>query len=203
MRRISAGAMSLAVAAIALTACGQFSSGSSDDSGGQAGSRPDKLFPEDFHPTCEGKPSPYAKAYDPAAPVHKVVMISSYRDIKLSDGSRRLPADWTVKYKSDGDAFAEVDLTVCVVRTAETFAKDCNVDHEPSPLLVKMHSATYAMSVHEAKTGKELAAKTVAANDTTCPPYIIGGPKDTNTMNEYAEVKDAEVVAFAKPFVKP
>ena len=66
-----------------------------------------------------------------------------------------------------------------------------------------MHTATYTMSVHEASTGNQLAAKDVTATDTSCPTSLFGIPAGTTTMNEYARPPKDEIVAFAKPIVAP
>jgi hypothetical protein len=211
LRRSLTGAMALATVAITLAACGQLGSGSSDDPGsGEPVAappvRPKQLFADDFKSVCEGKPSPFAKPYDVATAQHKVVLFETYRDGKLADGSSGLPAEWTVQYDANGDAFAAVDVTICVKRTAATFAKECRgyeVDGKPDALVVKMHSAAYAVSVHEALTGKELGSKEIAATDTTCPRYVVGAPKGATTMDEFADVPDEDIVAFAKPFVQP
>jgi hypothetical protein len=48
----------------------------------------------------------------------------------LVHSSTELPVAWTVTFDPNGDAFAAVDLTICVKRTAATFAKDCT-GYEP------------------------------------------------------------------------
>ncbi|GIJ49583.1 hypothetical protein Val02_64690 [Virgisporangium aliadipatigenens] len=207
LRRIFVGGMALAAAVSTLTACGERGS----ESGGALGAspsavRPKQLFADNFEPVCDGKPFPFAKAYDAAATGHKAVLFRTYRDGAWVDGSSGLPADWTVKFEAGGDAYAAVDVTVCLKRTAATFVKECRgyeVNGKPDALVVKMHSATWVMSVHEAQTGKELASKEVAATDTTCTRYVVGAPKDATTLDEFAKVPDEDVVAFAKPFVQP
>lgn len=211
LRRIFVGGVALAAAAITLTACGQLDSKSGDDLGAgpvtsSAPARPKQLFADNFESTCDGKPSPFAKAYDAAAAGHKVVLFETYRDGEWVDGSSGLPIEWVVKFESNGDAYAAVDVTVCLKRTAAKFVKECRgyeVDGKPDALVVKMHSATWVMSVHEAQTGKELASKEVAATDTTCEKYVVGAPKGATTLDEFAKVPDKDVVAFAKPFVQP
>ena len=211
LRRIFVGGMALAAAAITLTGCLRYDSKSGDDAGTGAvasstSARPKQLFADNFEPTCDGKPSPFAKTYDATAAGHKVVLFETYRDGDWVDGSSGLPTEWTVKFESNGDAYAAVDVTVCLKRTAATFVKECRgyeVDSKPDALVVKMHSATWVMSVHEAKTGKELASKQVAATDTTCEKYVVGAPKGATTLDEFAKVPDKDVVAFAKPFVQP
>jgi hypothetical protein len=212
MRRILNTAMALAVVATTLMACGRFDSGSSDDSpaSGKAGSapatRPKQLFAETFKPACEGVPIPFAKPYDKASPGHKAILFMPYREGGLVDSSSELPTDWTVTFDVNGDAFAAVDLTICVKRTAVTFTKDCTgyeVDDKPDALVVKMHTATYVMTVHEASTGTQLAAQDVRATNTSCPTSLYAIPAGTTTMNEYARPSAEEIIAFAKPIVQP
>lgn len=197
----------LTVIAVAATACGATGGSGSGSGAGAAPPPPDKkLFAEDFKPVCEGAPVSAAKPYDKAATGHKAVYMKTYKDSGLLDSSTELPADWTVKFDANGNVFSEVDLVVCAKRTSEKLAKRCDgykVDDKPNALVVKMHTAKYTVTVHEATTGKELGRTTVAANDGACPQSVFGIEQGTTEMNEYDSPPDEQIVAFAKTFIQP
>jgi hypothetical protein len=206
-------ALAVAVVAVTLTACGPFKSKSGDDrqAADKPGAvatkaRPTQLFPDNFKAACEGASFSLARPYDKAATGHKAVFFETSADGELADSSQYLPDDWTVLFDANGDAYAAVDLTICAKRTAAKFVKDCDgykIDDKPDPLVVKMHTATYALSVHESNTGKELATKSVEATDGSCPTYLFRVEKGTTTMDKYAVLTEEQVTAFAKPFVQP
>jgi hypothetical protein len=210
MRRILRGVLPLAVVAVvaATTACGGSGDTESFDYGpGDAPSPAEKkLFAEDFKAVCEGATVSAAKPYDAAASGHKAVYLKSYKDSGLLDSSTDLPKDWTVEYDPNGNVYAEIDIVVCAKRTSEKLAKSCDgykVDDKPNPLVVKMHTAKYTVTAHEATTGKELGKTTVAANDGSCPTSVFGIEEGTTTMNDYASPPDEKIVAFAKKFIQP
>jgi hypothetical protein len=199
---------------VAVAACGTKSgSGSSGTSGGggsngnpSATQAPRQHFADDFEPACQGVAVSSAKAYDKAAPSHKVVYFSTYKDGKLVDSSSGLPQDWYVLFDKNTDAYAAVDLVICATRTSQTFVKDCDgytVDNKPDALVVKWFTANYKAAVYEAKTGKQLATKDLAATDSECPSSEFGVPAGTKTMNDYATPNADDVVALAKPFAQP
>jgi hypothetical protein len=201
----------LAFLAAALTACGD-----SSDSGSAAGvgpgnarvtSRPPKLlFSDDFEPSCQGVALTAAKAYDKASTAgHKVVYFKTYKDGSLLDSSSSLPKDWSVALSTSEDKYAAVDLVVCANRVKETFVKNCSgykVKDKTSPLVVKWHTATYKITVHEAATGKELAAKEIAAKDADCPMFYTI-PEGETEVDDYAVPSEETIIAIAKPFVQP
>ena len=151
---LAAPAMALALAALA--ACG------GDKVGSEA--KPEaapvaKLFPDDFKGVCSGASVSAATAYDPAGTAHKAVYLATYKD-DLMDQSTSLPDDWTVQFSPDKDAYKAVDLVVCAKRTAQREVKICDGYKDkgkPTANKVRWHTATYALSVHEATTGKKLA----------------------------------------------
>jgi len=148
-----------------------------------------------------------AKAYDKSATTgHKIVSFITGRDDKLIDQSMSiLPQDWWVRIDQDPKAYSQVDLVVCVERTAQTFVKDCSgykVKDKTSPLVVKWHTATYKVTVREAATGKELSAKEVTASDADCPRFY-SIPADVTTVKDYAMPSKEIIVGFAKPFAQP
>jgi len=186
--------------ALLVTSCG----GSSTSSGSGGGATPAKLFPTDFEGVCQGATVSKAKAYDKAAKTHKVLYFETYKD-KLLEQSTDLPADWTVTFDANSDAYASIDLVGCAVRTGSTFVKDCGgyeKDDKPTSNTVKINDATYAVSIREATTGKELA-KTEMEGTTTVCPMLQSFDGDNQTVENYASPKKEDLVAFFKPFVQP
>jgi hypothetical protein len=212
MRQALKSALALLAVAGLLTACGPFKSKSGSDDqavdkpGSTSQTRPKQLFADNFKPGCEGASYSFAKPYDKAATGHKAVMFETYRESGLLEESQYLPDDWTVKFDTNSDAFAAVDVTICAKRTAQKFVKNCDgytVDDKPDPLVVKMYAATYTVSVRESNTGKELGTKNIDATDAECPTSLFGIDKGTTTMNDYSVLKEEQITAFAKPFVQP
>jgi hypothetical protein len=206
LRGVPWSVLPLTVIVVAVTACGSSGSGSGSGAGSAPTPPPKKLFTEDFKAVCEGAPVSAAKPYDKVAPGHKAVYLATYKDSGLVDSSTDLPDDWTVKFDENTDAYAAVDVVVCAKRISEKLVKSCDgyeVDDKPNPLVVKMHTAKYTVTAHEAHTGKELGRTTVAANDGACPTSVFGVEEGTTTMNDYASPPDEKIVAFAKKFVQP
>ena len=190
------------VAVLALSAAGCGGSSSTSSGGGNASAA--KLFPTDFEGVCQGATASKAKAYDKSAKTHKAIFFQTYKD-KLLDQSTQLPADWTVQFDANSDAYATIDVVACAVRTASTFVKDCDgyeKDDKPTNNKVKMNDATYTVTVREATTGKELAKTEMQGSSTVCP-MLQSFEGDNETVDVYASVKKEELVAFVKPFVQP
>jgi hypothetical protein len=198
-------ALLLLVASTTLLAGACSGSGSSGGSGGQGGdAAAAKLFPTNFEGVCQGATTSKAKAYDKAAKTHKVLYFETYKD-KLLDQSSQLPADWTVQFDANSDAYANVDLVACAVRSSSTFVKDCDgytKDDKPTSNKVKMNDAVYAVSVHEATTGKELAKTELTGTSNTCP-MLQSFDGDNQTVDVYASPAKDALLAFVKPFVQP
>ena len=162
------------------------------------------LLPDDFKPVCQGATVSRATKYDQAAPTHKVVYFATFKK-DLLDRTTDLPADWGIKLDPNSNALAGIDVVACATRTSDTFIKDCSGYQdkgEPTQNVVKLHSATYKLSVHEATTGKELASTDLAGNDTDCP-LVASFDSDNDTEDYYPQPSTDEVVAFIKPFAQP
>ena len=202
---ITAPAIALAIAALA--ACGADKDGSAgadaNHATGADGGPIAKLFPEDFKGVCSGASVSAATAYDPAGTAHKAVYLATYKDDFL-DQSSSLPNDWTVQFTPDKDAYQAVDLVVCARRTAQRELKICDGykdDGKPTQNKVRWHTATYELSVHEARTGKKLGEKTAEATDSDCPMFMnFDGTSDT--VDAYASLPDSTVADFLRPHMK-
>jgi hypothetical protein len=165
----------------------------------QAGS---PLFPDNFKGVCSGASVSAATAYDPAAATHKALYFTTYED-GLTDRSHSLPGDWTVQFSPDGDALRAVDLVVCARRTAARQVKICDEyqnDGKETQNSVRWHTATYELSVREARTGRELAKTTAEANDADCPMFM-SFDNDSETVDGYADLSETVVTDFLRPHI--
>lgn len=158
------------------------------------------LLPDNFKGVCSGAPVSAAAAYDPAGRAHKALYFATYKD-GLIDRSSSLPNDWTVTFSASSDALRAVDLVVCARRTAARQLKVCDgyqSNGRPTRNQVRWHSATYELSVREARTGRELAKTTVEATDSTCPMFQTF-ESDSETVDGYASPSDTAVADFLRP----
>lgn len=191
-----------AVALAGLAACDKGKEAGGDAPAASASEPKAQLFPEDFKGVCSGAGVSRAAAYDPAKKPHKAVYFESWKD-DLTDSSTSLPPDWTVQFTADGDAYAAVDLVACARRTAEKEVKLCDgykSGDKPTNNKVRWHTATYALSVMEAKTGRKIAETTVEATDSDCPMFQ-NFDGDNQTVDGYASPSDSAVADFLKPHV--
>ena len=143
-----------------------------------------------------------ATAYDPQAATHKALYFATYRD-DLMDQSSSLPRDWTVMFSAEGDALRAIDLVVCARRTAARQVRVCDGYQNrgrPTQNQVRWHTATYELSVREARTGSELAKTTVEATRSDCPMFqTFNG--ESETIDAYASLPDSTVADFLRPHI--
>lgn len=196
-----------ALAFAALASCGgdRDASAGNDAKGGTGaptalGSR---LFPDNFKGVCSGAPVSTATAYDPAATTHKALYFATYEQ-DLMDRSSSLPRDWTVQFSPDGDALRAIDLVVCARRTAARQVKVCDGfqnNGRPTQNRVRWHTATYELSVREARTGRQLGETTTAEATSTNCPMLMSFDSDTETVDGYASLSDSVVADFLRPHI--
>jgi hypothetical protein len=161
-----------------------------------------QLFADDFKGVCSGASVSAATVYDSNTKPHKALYFVPYKD-DLTDQSTSLPDDWTVRYSPNADAFRAVDLVVCARRTAAPQVKICDGykdNGRASQNKVRWHTATYELSVREARTGRTLAEKTVDATDSDCP-WFVSFDNDTETVDAYASLSDSAVADFLRPHI--
>jgi hypothetical protein len=193
----------LAIAALAGCGDDQGASAGSDAAGETAAVQAGQLFPDSFKGVCSGAGVSTTTAYDPAAKGHKALYFATYKD-DLMDQSSSLPGDWTQQWSAEGDKLRAIDLVVCARRTAAQEVKVCDGykdDDKPTQNKVRWHTATYELSVHEAKTGKQLGeTTTVEATDADCPMFwTFDGDADTD--DGYASLSDSAVADFLRPHI--
>ena len=161
-----------------------------------------RLFPNNFKGVCSGASVSTAAAYDPQAASHKALYFATYRD-DFMDQSSSLPRDWTVLFSTERDALREIDLVVCARRTAAREVRICDGyrnNGQPTRNRVRWHTATYELSVREARTGRELARTTAEATRSECPMFqTFSGESDT--VDAYASLPDATVADFVRPHI--
>jgi len=160
------------------------------------------LFPDNFEGVCSGASVSTATAYDPTAAAHKVLYFATYKD-DFTDKSSSLPPDWTVQFSPVRDALKAIVLVACSRRTAARQVKICDQyenDKNATKNRVRWHTATYELSVREARTGRKLAETTVEATDSDCPMFMMFD-SDSDTVDAYASLSDSAVADFLKPHV--
>ncbi len=161
-----------------------------------------RLFPDNFKGVCSGASVSAATAYDPQATAHKALYFATYRD-DFMDQSSSLPDDWTVLFSAERDALRAIDLVVCARRTAAREVRICDgyrSNGQPTRNRVRWHTATYELSVREARTGRELAKTTAEATRSECPMFqTFSGESDT--VDAYASLPDATVADFLRPHI--
>jgi len=202
------------LAAAALASCGgDGGAGTGNDAAGGSGANAVQtaeadaaaarlLLPDNFKGVCSGAPVSRATAYDPRATAHKALYFATYRDDFL-DQSSTLPGDWTVLFSADRDALTAIDLVVCARRTAAREVRICSGfqnEGRPTRNRVRWHTATYEMSVREARTGRTLAQTTAEATSSQCPMFMMF-EGDADTVDGYAALPDSVVADFLRPHV--
>ncbi|MBP6489465.1 MAG: hypothetical protein KAY11_19855 [Ilumatobacteraceae bacterium] len=202
----------VAATAIALAGCGSDGgggggSGTAGGGGGGGGGETTQLvqmFASDFEPACRNNPVEGATPYTPATPgIHKVVTQQGTDADELNEGFLDLPSEWTILFDAATDQYATAELVLCVIRSTTTLVEECTgyqTDGVDTGNVVNLYSADYAVSVHEATTGKELGATTITATATECPTYVTftDGEKET----DWYQTDDGAITDFARPFVE-
>lgn len=199
-------AFAAAVGAVAaLASCGGSAGNgvSSANNGASGDAAPaSQLFSDNFKGVCSGASVAAATAYDKGAATHKALYFATYKD-DLTDRSSSLPGDWAGQWTQEGDSLRAVDLVVCARRTAAREVKVCDgykKDGHDTQNRVRWHTATYELSVREARTGRQLAQTSVEATDTDCP-MLQSFDGESDTVDGYASLSDSAVADFLRPHV--
>ncbi len=164
----------------------------------------EQMFPSDFEPACRNNPVTGATPYDPArAGIHKVVLLAGTSVDDLSEGFLDLPSEWMILFDTESDQYATAELVLCVVRTTTTLVKECTgyeSDGVETDNVVKLYSAEYDVSAHEATTGAEVGRSTVSAIADECPMFVSF--TEGERTRDWFETDAAAVAAFARPFAE-
>ena len=199
---VPAAAFMLAVLASCGDKGGSSAGGDANAGAGAPTAQATPLFPDNFKGVFSGATVSTATAYNPQAASHKVLYFATHRD-DLTDRSSSLPPDWTVLFSANGDALRAVDLVACARRTAARQVKVCDgyQNHgSPTQNQVRWHTATYELSLREARTGRQLAQTTLEATTETCPMFM-NFDNDTETVDAYASLSDSAVADFLRPHI--
>jgi hypothetical protein len=199
----------LVVALLGLAACNSSTSGAPSSGSGSGGSaaqeaKKDKvLFDNDFEDVCSGAPQTGAAAYDKAQPgIHPVLgfaPLTTRADASRMVRMSEIPESFTRQWKDGQNTLAEIQLVVCAKRTKDTVGKKCDgykKDGKDTGQVLTLHNATFELKLYAAKTGDQIATKTVELKQTECPMIALGDQTD-----EYPDAKD-EVLSFIQPHVK-
>jgi hypothetical protein len=195
--------IALFAVAIVATAAG-CANGSGGSTGTPAAATPAKLFADDFRGACKGATVSRATPYEAGTSWHKAVMFSPSGDDLVED-TGALPSDWMVQFDANADAYAAVDTVVCVEVESDRPIKECTGyqdDGRDTANKVDLRAATYAVSVHEATTGRELGRTELTGADEECPMFISFDDPDQTKVYDAPPAKD-DLIAFVKPFVQP
>lgn len=197
--RFPAAAMvGLLVATLAMAAC------SSSDDGESSAGNSSKMFPTDFEPACRNSPVVGATAYNAATPgIHPLVALGGEDINQLDEAYLDIPTEWTIVFSDATDEYAKAELVLCVVRTSATLVEECTgyeSDGEATDNVVQLYSADYAVTMHEAVTGKELGRTAFTANPEECPSFVMF--TEGENSKDWYETDDAAVADFALPFVQ-
>lgn len=202
-RRLVA-AFVLAGSAVLFGGCGSDDSSGSGGDGGSDETLLSQMFASDFEPACRNSPVAGATAYDATRPgIHKVVVQSGTDTDEMNEGFLDLPAEWTILFDAATDQYATAELVLCVVRTNATLVEECTgyeSDGTETDNVVNLYSADYDVSVHEATTGAELGATTIAAVAEECPLYVTFTEGEKTT--DWYVTDDGAVTDFARQFVE-
>jgi hypothetical protein len=156
-------------------------------------------FDSDLAQVCRGTGVDWATPYDPAnTGPHKVVVFQGPDETDLTSVSTG-NAEWDVLFDSATDAYAEVELVACAVRTSDELTQTCtgyeNDDGTDSGNTVEYHSATYGVTLRAATTAEVVDETTIEAAADVCPMLVYFDEGET-TATQYASV-DAD--AFLLP----
>jgi hypothetical protein len=212
--RVRSFTLALAVAGFVAGCGGSSSGGGTTPAAGGGGSTTPAvttpsagpLFDSDFESVCQGATQSRATAYDKTAAAHKALYFETFEDDLLNQSDTDLPSDWTIQYSAtDPTAFSGIDLVACGVRTSSKLVKTCTgyKDNDGKDLgTLKLYSAKYTLSVHEATTGKTLSSKAVSSDSAECPTFASFDSGETEAV-QYDSIPKSTVVAALKPFVQP
>lgn len=147
-------------------------------------------FDSDFAQVCQGTEADWATPYDPTVSgPHKVVVFQGPDEGDLTSIATG-NTEWDVLFDETTDAYADVELVACAIRTGEELAQTCAGyadDGVETGNTVDYYSATYDVTLREATTAKVLGETTVEAPADTCPMLVFFDEGET-TKDEYASV---------------
>jgi hypothetical protein len=148
-------------------------------------------FDTDLTQVCRGTGVDWATPYDHGTPgPHKVVVFQGPDESDLTAVSTG-NAEWDVLFDPASDAYAEVELVACAIRTGEELTQTCtgyaDDDGTDSGKTVDYYSATYAVTLRAATTAEVIDETTIEAAADVCPMLVYFDEGET-TATQYASV---------------
>jgi len=148
---------------------------------------------DDFADICRGNEPPTGgMAYEKAAgKASKLVVLESHGDKSSYLVKTPTPLD---PWKADKPEDAQ--LIVCVTVKDSNKAHECRFDQRKPARYLELHDATYAVSIHDAATGKKHVDTTISKKAaTSCPMiHVCAG----NRESSYPKIA-TEITALVKP----
>ena len=201
------------VAAVALIAA--IVSGCSGDSSGNvamadgslpAASTPDRHLRHRLRRRVrDGVGNERATAFSQTPGVIHPVLVLAGQGTEMYARSSAVREAWTRTWTPENPvALGEIELVVCAESMSKTLVEDCTgyeVDGVVTDNLVHLNEVVYQVSLHEARTGAELAATTMTARDEQCPMFVSF--TEGESAVEHDSFDDAAIQKFVEPYVTP
>jgi hypothetical protein len=168
-------------------------------------SSPPDIFDTDFVGACDGVGNPRATTFSQTPGVIHPVLVLAGEGTQMYTRSGAVREAWTRTWTAENPAaLAEIELVACAERTSATKVEDCTgyeVDGVVTDNLVHLNEVVYEVSLHEARTGAEVAATTITARDEQCPMFVSF--IDGESAIEHDSFDDAAIQKFVEPYVTP
>jgi len=163
------------------------------------------IFDTDFVGACDGVGNERAARFSQTPGVVHPVLVLAGAGTEMSSRSTSVREAWTRTWTPENTAaLAEIELVVCAERLSAAKVEDCTgyeVDGVITDHTVHLNEAVYQVSLHEARTGAELAATTITARDEQCPMFVSFA--DGESTAEHYSFDDAAIQKFVEPYVTP
>jgi hypothetical protein len=163
------------------------------------------IFDTDFLGACDGVGFAGAAAYEPTPGVIHPVVVLAGQGTEMYGRTGAVREAWTRAWATENTrAMSEIQLVLCAEKQSSTKVQDCTgyqVDGVDTDHVVHLNEVVYAVSLHVAQTGAELASTSITARDDECPMLVSFS--DGETTAEQDSFDDLAVQAFVEPYVAP
>lgn len=156
-----------------------------------------KLDDRDLDRVCYGFPETRAAAYDKTpGKVSPTILFTRVNDNARYNSST---SDSDLKPWL-AESAARYQLVLCATEKSRTKKKECKFDDTQPVHLLDMYSATFDVTLREAKTAKVLATKVVTEEaSAVCPTmWFFKSPHDSDVPSAVKPIMD-----FTRPFTEP
>jgi hypothetical protein len=201
------------IAAVALVAAivsgcssdGSTSVANADHSVPVGSSAPTDIFDTDFVGACDGVGIDHATSFSQTPGVIHPVLVLAGEGTEMYARTTAVRDAWSRTWTPEKPrALGEIELVVCAERTSAAKVEDCTgyeVDGAVTDNTVHLNEVVYEVSLHEARTGNQLAATTITARDESCPMFASFGEGESTV--EHYSFDDAAIQRFVEPYVMP